>query len=95
MPDLTNIRWITINAPYGPCNVSNPLYEYTFHPQPAAADFPPDISVCFLLHSSLLPLPDQLAPRSLPIERKPLLTGTDLGISPFRKIPGCRREQPA
>ncbi len=41
MPDLTNTPWITINAPGGPSNVSNPLFEYAFHPQPPGTDFPP------------------------------------------------------
>ncbi|MCJ1262196.1 hypothetical protein MMC22_002066 [Lobaria immixta] len=58
MPDLTNTRWITINAPHGRRNVSNPLYEYTFHPQPSAADFPPDDSTQVSLYHHSVRYPD-------------------------------------
>lgn len=41
MPALVSEPSITINGPGGRYNVSNPLYEYAFHPQPPAAEFPP------------------------------------------------------
>ena len=42
MPDPVNDPMITINTPEGVQNMVNPLYDYTFHPQPSASDFPPD-----------------------------------------------------
>lgn len=59
MPDVTNQPTIAINTPTGPQSISNPLYNYTFHPQPSAPDFPPNEAVSwfrklfsdlFLLH---------------------------------------------
>ena len=41
MPDVVNSPTITVNCPNGITNIANPLYSYTFHPQPSAADFPP------------------------------------------------------
>lgn len=41
MPALVSEPSIAINGPGGRYNVSNPLYEYAFHPQPSAAEFPP------------------------------------------------------
>ncbi|KAL8831655.1 MAG: hypothetical protein Q9191_000732 [Dirinaria sp. TL-2023a] len=41
MPDAVNQPIISINTATGPQTVVNPLYNYTFHPQPSAADFPP------------------------------------------------------
>lgn len=40
MPDTFNQPTISINTPSGAQSVSNPLYSYTFHPQPPPADFP-------------------------------------------------------
>lgn len=45
MPDLVNQPTININSPHGALNMANPLYSYTFHPQPSAADFPPSEGV--------------------------------------------------
>lgn len=45
MPDVVNIPRITVNGPQGPLNITNPLYSYTFHPQPSSRDFPPTESV--------------------------------------------------
>lgn len=51
MPALVSEPSVTINGPGGQYNVSNPLYEYAFHPQPPAADFPPGdyVSLWFLV----------------------------------------------
>lgn len=40
MPDPVNDPMITINTPQGTLSMINPLYNYTFHPHPSAADFP-------------------------------------------------------
>ena len=40
MPDPVNDPMITINTPRGTLSITNPLYNYTFHPHPSAADFP-------------------------------------------------------
>ena len=40
MPTLVNNPTISINTPTGQRNIDNPLYTYTFHPQPSASDFP-------------------------------------------------------
>lgn len=45
MPDIVNQAVININAPDGTQSIVNPLYNYTFHPQPSAADFPRDEKV--------------------------------------------------
>jgi len=42
MPDPVNDLMITVNTPQGALDMVNPLYNYTFHPQPSASDFPPD-----------------------------------------------------
>lgn len=48
MPDTVSLPMITINGPLGVQTIENPLYNYTFHPQPSAADFPPSDTVrCF------------------------------------------------
>lgn len=41
MPDEVNQLMINVNMPQGQMDVVNPLYNYTFHPQPSAMDFPP------------------------------------------------------
>lgn len=41
IPDPVNDPMISINTPTGVQNIVNPLYNYTFHPQPSASDFPP------------------------------------------------------
>ncbi|KAI4122475.1 MAG: hypothetical protein LQ338_005800 [Usnochroma carphineum] len=43
MPPEVNQPTIFINAPNGTLNVVNPLYNYTFHPQPSNTDFPPNV----------------------------------------------------
>jgi len=45
MPDVVNQPMININAPDGAQSIVNPLYNYTFHPQPSPTDFPPDEKV--------------------------------------------------
>ena len=45
MPDIVNKPVIYVNSPSGFQSVINPLYNYTFHPQPSAADFPPNDAV--------------------------------------------------
>jgi len=45
MPDVVNQPMINIDAPDGTQSIVNPLYNYTFHPQPSASDFPPDETV--------------------------------------------------
>ncbi|KAL8693817.1 MAG: hypothetical protein Q9218_001417 [Villophora microphyllina] len=41
MPLEVNQPTIFINAPNGTSSIQNPLYTYTFHPQPSSSDFPP------------------------------------------------------
>ena len=41
MPDPVNEPTIAINTPTGMQTMVNPLYNYTFHPQPSVSDFPP------------------------------------------------------
>lgn len=41
MPDVVSVPRLLINTPAGLQNTTNPLYNYTFHPQPSASDFPP------------------------------------------------------
>lgn len=43
MPPEVNSPTIFIITPNGTSNVINPLYNYTFHPQPSDADFPPRV----------------------------------------------------
>ncbi|KAL8988921.1 MAG: hypothetical protein Q9177_002084 [Variospora cf. flavescens] len=43
MPPEVNAPTIYINGPTGILNAINPLYNYTFHPQPSDADFPPSV----------------------------------------------------
>ena len=87
MPDLTNTPSITINSPRGLCNVSNPLYDYTFHPQPSAADFPPRDIV------SIVPVENFGSGARAHISPSSVSTGiillTDIArsISPHRTIP--------
>ena len=45
MPDPVNDPMITITTPQGTLSITNPLYNYTFHPHPSAADFPPTDTV--------------------------------------------------
>lgn len=45
MPDPVNDPMINVNTPHGALNMVNPLYNYTFHPQPSASDFPPSDSL--------------------------------------------------
>ena len=45
MPDAFNQPLISVNSPTGFRLIENPLYNYTFHPQPPASDFPPTDSV--------------------------------------------------
>jgi hypothetical protein len=45
MPDPVNDPMITVNTPHGAINMVNPLYNYTFHPQPSATEFPPSDSL--------------------------------------------------
>ena len=40
MPDAVNQRYISINAPEGRVNMTNPLYRYDFHPHPSVSEFP-------------------------------------------------------
>ena len=42
MPDPVNDPMVNINTPKGQQNIVNPLYNYTFHPQPSASGFPPE-----------------------------------------------------
>ncbi|MCJ1229614.1 hypothetical protein MMC12_006283 [Toensbergia leucococca] len=42
MPAIVNSPMINVTSPQGPTFMVNPLYNYTFHPQPSASDFPPD-----------------------------------------------------
>ncbi|KAI4091021.1 MAG: hypothetical protein LQ344_004402 [Seirophora lacunosa] len=43
MPPEVNAPTILINGPNGILNVVNPLYNYTFHPQPSNAEFPSNV----------------------------------------------------
>ncbi|KAL9595867.1 MAG: hypothetical protein Q9219_006172 [cf. Caloplaca sp. 3 TL-2023] len=43
MPPEVNQPTIFIYTPNGTSNVINPFYNYTFHPQPSAVDFPPRV----------------------------------------------------
>ena len=54
MPDPVNDPMITINTPQGTLSIINPLYNYTFHPHPSAADFPPTDTVGRLYQSRSL-----------------------------------------
>ena len=45
MPDPVNDPMVTINTPQGTLSMTNPLYNYTFHPHPSTADFPPTDTV--------------------------------------------------
>ncbi|KAL9609507.1 MAG: hypothetical protein Q9167_005724 [Letrouitia subvulpina] len=45
MPAEVNQPVITINGPLGLRSINNPLYNYTFRPQPSAVEFPPSSSV--------------------------------------------------
>ncbi|KAA6415653.1 MAG: hypothetical protein FRX48_00369 [Lasallia pustulata] len=45
MPSVVSQPTITITSPQGPKATPNPLYNYTFHPQPSAFDFPPRDSI--------------------------------------------------
>ena len=40
MPDAVNQPYLSVNTPQGRMSIANPLYRYTFHPQPSASDFP-------------------------------------------------------
>ncbi|KAL9119272.1 MAG: hypothetical protein Q9187_004178 [Circinaria calcarea] len=40
MPDLVNNPWIRVTTPKGLRTITNPLYNYTFSPQPSASEFP-------------------------------------------------------
>ena len=40
MPDIVSLPKITINTPTGSQSVSNPFYNYSFHPIPPASQFP-------------------------------------------------------
>lgn len=53
MPDPVNSPMITVNTPHGITNIANPLYSYTFHPQPSAADFPASDGPIAKYHSTL------------------------------------------
>ena len=53
MPDPVNSPTITVNTPHGIMNIANPLYSYTFHPQPSAADFPPSDGPIAKYHSTV------------------------------------------
>lgn len=53
MPPEVNSPTIFIIAPNGTSNVINPLYNYTFHPQPSDTDFPSYLGpVCNLTAAS-------------------------------------------
>lgn len=53
MPDLVNSATITVNSPNGILNIANPLYNYTFYPQPSATDFPPSDGQIAKYHSTV------------------------------------------
>lgn len=55
MPDLVNNPWISVTTPKGLRTITNPLYNYTFSPQPSASDFPPGEEVLFALLLCLQP----------------------------------------
>lgn len=42
MPAAVSKVTINVTTPTGPRMIANPLYNYTFHPQPSAAEFPPN-----------------------------------------------------
>ena len=44
---------ITVTSPQGVVTIANPLYSYTFHPQPSAADFPPSDGTIAKYHSTV------------------------------------------
>lgn len=67
MPAVVSQPTITITSPQGPKAIANPLYNYTFHPQPSAFDFPPDDPVSSAIISCSLLVP------SVPEARLPLL----------------------
>ena len=45
MPDIVSTPQISVNSPNGNTTITNPLYNYTFNPQPSASDFPPTDSL--------------------------------------------------
>ncbi|KAF6229867.1 hypothetical protein HO133_004204 [Letharia lupina] len=53
MPDPVNSPMISVNSPHGVTNIVNPLYNYTFHPQPSAVDFPPSDGMIAEYHSTV------------------------------------------
>ena len=53
MPDPVNDPTITVHSPQGVVTIANPLYSYTFHPQPSAADFPPSDGPLAKYHSTV------------------------------------------
>ena len=53
MPDPVNSPTISVTSPYGVINIANPLYSYTFHPQPSAADFPPSDGTIATYHNTV------------------------------------------
>lgn len=53
MPDSVNSPMISVNSPHGAMNIVNPLYNYTFHPQPSAPDFPPSDGMIAKYHSTV------------------------------------------
>ena len=54
MPAVVNEPEIDINTPDGYHSVVNPLYNYTFHPQPSPQDFPRDDVVSYFGHDRIL-----------------------------------------
>ncbi len=58
MPDPVNDPMIIINTPKGRQTIVNPLYNYTFNPQPSATDFPPGDSLAS--YHSTVRYPDDL-----------------------------------
>ncbi|KAL9136330.1 MAG: hypothetical protein Q9175_002475, partial [Cornicularia normoerica] len=52
MPDPVNSSIICVNSPHGVMNIVNPLYTYTFHAQPSAAEFPPSDGPIAEYHST-------------------------------------------
>ena len=53
MPDPVNDPMITVTSPQGVMTIANPLYDYTFRPQPSAADFPPSDGPIAKYHSTV------------------------------------------
>ena len=45
MPNPVNQPMVVVNTPNGSISMINPLYNYTFNPQPSAIDFPPSDSL--------------------------------------------------